>query len=164
MKIFTLGHSTRKINEFLDILANYEIRLILDVRLWPTSRRFPWFGKEELKNMLESKCIEYIHFPELGGYRKEGYEAYSKSREFNDAINRMLDSIGLKTASILCAEKLWSRCHRKYIAEYLAESGSEVVHILDLDEIHEHKGTSKEIEEKMNLVIWCDKKATKRKS
>ncbi|MEM5829836.1 MAG: DUF488 domain-containing protein [Candidatus Aenigmatarchaeota archaeon] len=161
MKIYTLGHSTRKFEEFLEILKSFGIDLVLDVRLWPSSKKFPWFNKENLEKELAKEKIQYLHFPELGGYREEGYEAFSKSEEFSKALSELVKLVGGKTVLILCAELLWWRCHRRYIAKALVERGIEVIHIFDKEKTQEHKLEEKEVEEKMKLRLWCDKKAKK---
>lgn len=163
MKIYTIGHSTRSLEEFLDVLKHYNIELVTDVRRWPSSKKFPWFGKESLAKSLRGERIEYLHYPELGGYRKEGYANFAKSDEFVEALNRLVEIIDDKVVAIMCAELLWFRCHRRYIAERLVKLGHEVVHIFNKEKTQEHKLRTKEIDEKMNLVIWCDKKARKTK-
>jgi uncharacterized protein (DUF488 family) len=161
MKIYTLGHSTRSFEEFINILKNFQVELVLDVRKFPSSKKFPWFNKENLEKELTKNKIEYIHFPELGGYRKEGYENFAKSEEFEKAIKKLLEVIDEKNSLILCAEALWWRCHRRYIANHLASLGYQVIHIFDEKRTQEHKLKEKEIEEKMKLKIFCDKKARK---
>jgi uncharacterized protein (DUF488 family) len=161
MKIYTIGHSTRSLEEFLDILKNFQIEIVIDVRRFPSSKKFPWFGKEDLEKELKENGIEYLHFPELGGYRKEGYEAFSKTEEFSKALEKLIEIIDEKKAVIMCAEILWWRCHRRYIANALVERGLKVIHIFDKEKIQEHKLKEKEIEEKMKVKIWCDKKARK---
>ncbi|MEM5794046.1 MAG: DUF488 domain-containing protein [Candidatus Aenigmatarchaeota archaeon] len=159
MKIYTLGHSTRSFEEFLEILKNYQIELVIDVRKFPSSKKFPWFNKENLEKELAKEKIQYLHFPELGGYRKEGYENFSKSKEFSETIKKLLEIADNKTTAILCAELLWWRCHRRYIANRLAILGHQVIHIFDKEKTQEHKPKDKEVEEKMKLRIFCDKKA-----
>jgi uncharacterized protein (DUF488 family) len=161
MRIFTLGHSTRSLEEFLKILKKFQIELVIDVRRWPSSKKFPWFNKDDLEKELKKNKIDYTHFPELGGYRKEGYMAFSKTEEFSEAIKKLLKVIGKKNAAILCSELLWFRCHRRYIAEKLAMLGHKVIHIFDENRTQEHNLLDKEIEEKMKLVLYCDKRAKK---
>lgn len=158
MKIFTIGHSTRTLEDFVDVLKHYEIGIVIDVRHFPGSRKFPWFNKENLEQELPKNQIEYIHFPELGGFRKEGYLAFSQTEEFRDGVKKLLEIVDEKNSVIMCAEILFWRCHRKYISEELASQGVEVVHILNKEKTFEHILRSKEIQEKMNLKIFCDKK------
>jgi len=159
MKIYTIGHSTRNLEEFIDILKHLRIELVIDVRRFPGSNKFPWFNKENLEKELPKNQVEYLHFPELGGFRKEGYEAFTKTKEFSQAVNKLIEIIDDKTVAIVCAEILWWRCHRRYIANALVEKGLEVTHIFDKEKIQEHKLREKYIEEKMKLKIFCDKKA-----
>jgi len=159
MKIYTIGHSTRSLEDFIDILSHYKIELIVDIRRFPGSKKFPWFNKEVLEAELPKNSIQYIHFPELGGFRKGGYLAFSQTEEFSNAIKKLLETIDNKIATILCSELLFFRCHRKYVSNTLAELGHRVIHIFDKEKIQEHKLRNKEIEEKMKLVIYCDKKA-----
>jgi uncharacterized protein (DUF488 family) len=161
MEIYTIGHSTRSLEEFLEILKNFQIQLVVDVRRFPSSKKFPWFDEENLEEELKKNGIDYIHFPELGGYRKEGYETFSKTEEFSKALEKLIGVVNEKKAAIMCAESLWWRCHRRYIANALAEKGFQVLHIFNKEKIQEHKLKEKEVEEKMKLRIWCDKKARK---
>lgn len=161
MKIYTLGHSTRSFDDFLNILFKFDVKIVIDVRRFPMSSKFPWFNRENLELKLKELGISYVHLPELGGYRHEGYGEFAKTDEFKSYISNMLNIIDDKCSVILCSERLWFRCHRRYIANYLAELGYEVIHIYDVDKVEEHKLKSKDIDEKMKLVIWCDKKARK---
>jgi len=157
MKIYTIGHSTRTLEDFIDILKYYKIQLLIDVRQFPGSKKFPWFNKESLEQELPKNKIQYIHFSELGGFRKGGYLAFTQTKEFINGIKKLLETIDNKTTAIMCAEILFWRCHRKYISEELVNQGIEVIHILNKEKIFEHKLKSKEIQEKMNLKIFCDK-------
>ena len=97
----------------------------------------------------------------LGGFRKEGYQIFSQTKEFSDYIKELQKEVIGKNAVILCAEILWRRCHRKYIAETLSNKGYQVIHIFDKNKIEEHISGKKEIEEKMKVKILCDKKGNK---
>lgn len=163
MRIFTLGHSTRTLEDLLEILKEFQIELVVDIRRFPSSKKFPWFNKENLEDELSKNKILYIHFPDLGGYRKEGYLAFSKTEEFSKAIEKLLETIDEKDAVILCSELLWFRCHRRYVAERLVMLGNKVIHIFDKNKTQEHKLLDKEIEEKMKFVLFCDKKAKRMK-
>jgi len=159
MKIYTIGHSTRSLEDFINILKHYNIELLIDIRKLPGSNKFPHFNKEILEVELPKSNVQYIHFPELGGFRKEGYFAFTQTEEFSDAIKKLLEVIDNKTVAIMCAEVLWWRCHRRYVTNALVELGNQVIHIFDKEKIQEHKLREKEIEEKMKLKIFCDKKA-----
>ena len=159
MKIYTIGHSTRSLEEFIDILKHYEVELLIDIRKLPGSNKFPHFNKEVLEIELSKSNIQYIHFPELGGFRKEGYFAFTQTEEFSSVIKKFLEIIDNKTTAIMCAEILWWRCHRRYVANALVELGRQVIHIFEKGKVYEHKLKSKDVEEKMRLKIFCDKKA-----
>jgi len=161
MKIYTIGHSTRTLEEFIIILKHYNIELLIDVRQFPGSKKFPWFNKENLQQELQNKGIEYIHFSELGGFRKEGYLAFSQTEEFSEAIKKLLEVIDNKITTIMCAEKFFWRCHRKYVSSALVKLNNQVIHVLDKEKTFEHKLESEEIKQKMNLKIFCDKKQIK---
>lgn len=159
MKVYTIGHSTRSFESLLNLLRRYGIDLVIDVRRFPTSKRFPHFNKDELERNLERNGIKYIHFPKLGGFREEGYEAYSKSEEFKEAIEELRKVMENKTPAILCSELLWFRCHRRYIAEVLVNLGYPVIHILDEKRVQVHEPKDKDVQEKMKLKVYCDKMA-----
>jgi len=157
MKIYSIGHSTRSLEDFTDILKHFQVELVIDVRRFPGSRKFPWFKKENLEKELPKNQIEYLHFPELGGFRKGGYEEFTKTGEFADGLNKLIEIIDDKMVAIMCAEILWWKCHRRYIANALVEKGLEVTHVFNKEKIQEHKLRDKGIDEKMKLKIFCDK-------
>lgn len=138
-KIFTIGHSNRSFDDFLKVLKHYKIELIIDVRRFPKSRKFPHFDKEFLESELEKHGIGYLHLPELGGYRKHGYKAFSETEEFEKGIRRLISEVKSKSAAIMCAELLFWKCHRRFIADKLCERGYEVLHIFDEKRISEHR-------------------------
>ncbi len=157
MQIYTIGHGTRPLESFIGILKAHGIELLMDVRAFPSSRKFPWFGKELLEKALQKSGIQYVHYPELGGFRKGGYEAFVKTNDFSSSINRLLEIIGERKAAIMCAELLWWRCHRRYIANILAERGLKVVHIFDEKREEDHNLKRSGIIEKMKLTIHCNR-------
>ncbi|MFQ6059685.1 MAG: DUF488 family protein [Thermoplasmata archaeon] len=129
MKAWTVGTSTRSLNEFLKLLKQYGIQSVVDVRRFPTSR-FEYFRKERLQEILLQNGIEYHHLEGLGGYRG-GYQEYMRSVEFAKAFSQLLRIIKKNRTAILCAELLFFRCHRRFISDSLVEQGIRVVHILD---------------------------------
>jgi uncharacterized protein (DUF488 family) len=155
--ISTIGHSTRGIGEFIEILDSFQIKSLVDVRSFPGSKRFPHFNKESLKIFLEEHSIEYIHMPELGGRRKpsensknsvwkneafRGYADYMETAEFKNAIIRLEEIAKSKNVAYMCSEALWWRCHRSMISDYLKSKGWEVIHIMGLNKTQEHPYTS----------------------
>jgi uncharacterized protein (DUF488 family) len=143
--VWTIGHSTRHLEEFLELLSANRIEAVADVRRYPGSRRWPHFAQEHLKMALENRGILYTWFPELGGRRTpradspntawrspafRGYADYMATEAFADGLDRLINlASGLPTA-ILCAESLWWRCHRGLIADVLRWLQFEVIHIL----------------------------------
>jgi len=134
-EVFTLGTSTRSAQEFLDLLAHYQIEAIADVRRFPTSR-FDHFIKESLASLLQEKGIAYLYLgEELGGYRSGGYEAYTKSAEFEAGLARLQGVAQEKRVAIMCSERLPWRCHRRHIGRALQERGWEVHHLIDIERV-----------------------------
>jgi uncharacterized protein (DUF488 family) len=157
-RIWTIGHSTRTIEEFIDALQASGIKLVVDVRLLPGSKRYPQFNKEELAKSLRLDGIGYEHFPELGGRRKtwkdshntawrnksfRGYADHMETAEFASAIARLQKMADSQAATaIMCAEAVWWKCHRSLIADYLKAHGVEVIHIIDARKTEPHPFTS----------------------
>jgi uncharacterized protein (DUF488 family) len=157
MRIWTVGHSTRAIDEFISLLKANEIEVLADVRAWPSSKRYPQFNKDALTESLEAHGIRYEHFPELGGKRKtkpdsrntawrnasfRGYADYMETEEFQRGIERLLDfAAETGPIAIMCAEAVWWRCHRSLIADYLKARGVEVLHILGANKVEPHPYT-----------------------
>jgi uncharacterized protein (DUF488 family) len=158
MRIWTIGHSTRGIDEFISLLKENQIKLLIDVRAWPGSKRYPQFNKDALAESLNAHGICYEHFSELGGKRKSkpdscntawrnasfrGYADYMETDQFQKGIERFLD-VAAKAGStaIMCAEAVWWRCHRSLIADYLKARGLEVLHVLGANKVEPHPYTS----------------------
>jgi len=140
MNLFTIGHSTRTLDDLLQLLKIYEIETLVDVRRFPRSKRFPHFNRAQLEKSLPDQQIKYCWLGEaLGGFRKEGYHEYMKNDEFTKGITHLLKIAELEQTVIMCSENDWSRCHRKEIAEYLVKQGHQVIHIVSETQIYEHK-------------------------
>jgi len=157
-QIWTIGHSTRKIDIFISLLEANGIKLVVDVRKLPGSKRYPQFNKDALAASLNERGITYEHFPDLGGRRKSkpdsrniawrnaafrGYADYMETEEFRNAAEQLVDLANeVGPAVIMCAEAVWWRCHRALIADYLKARGVEVTHIVDLNKTEPHPFTS----------------------
>jgi len=157
VRIWTIGHSTRTIDELISLLKANEIKVLADVRAWPGSKRYPQFNKEALAESLSTHGIRYEHFPELGGKRKtksdsrntawrnasfRGYADYMETEQFQRGIERLLDlSRSDGSTAIMCAEAVWWRCHRSLIADYLKARGVEVLHVLGANKVEPHPYT-----------------------
>ena len=138
--IYTVGHSTRSLEELINILTHHGIEVLVDVRHYPNSRRHPQFNKGILESNLQEVGVEYIWIEDLGGFREEGYEEYTKTAQFRNAINELTSTAENKASAVMCAELEWSNCHRKHIASYLKHRGWEVTHIYDQNKTEPHQG------------------------
>ncbi|MCX7989008.1 MAG: DUF488 domain-containing protein [Thermodesulfovibrio sp.] len=138
--IYTIGTGNRTIEDFKEILKNYKIKIAIDVRSFPKSKNFPHFHKDNLAKALEKEKIKYVYLgQELGGFRKGGYENYIKTMDFKKGIERLEEIAENELSIFFCAEKLFFRCHRRFIAEVLSEKGWRVLHIIERDRFYEHK-------------------------
>jgi uncharacterized protein (DUF488 family) len=130
--VYTLGTSTRSLGEFMDILRVKGITTVCDVRSFPTSRRFPHFNSQPFSASLQEAGFSYLWLGELlGGYRKEGYAAYTESDDFRRGIEELEKAASTAATAVVCAELLPWKCHRRFIASALQAMGWEVVHVLD---------------------------------
>lgn len=156
-KIFTIGHSTHEIEDFIVMLKNQKIELLVDVRSLPGSNHFPQFNKEALKVSLNQSGIEYLLLPELGGRRPKrkdsintawrnasfrNYADYMGTEEFQTGVEKLMQLAMKQITCIMCAEAVWWRCHRSMIADYLKWKGWIVLHILSEKKVEEHPFTS----------------------
>jgi uncharacterized protein (DUF488 family) len=152
--VWTIGHSTRSIENFIEVLTAYEIELIVDVRRFPGSRRLPQFSSESLARSLEHQGIAYCWIEALGGRRRpsptsentawrhpafRAYADHTFTEEFAEGLTELLMvSRGMNTA-VMCAEVLWWRCHRRIISDVLVSLGLSVIHIRDASHQDIHK-------------------------
>lgn len=139
MIIYTIGSSNRECEEFIELLETYGIKLLADVRRFPTSK-FEWFKKENLAKILARHQIGYLFLgTELGGYRKGGYEAYTSTEGFQKGLKE-IETIALyDKVAIMCSERFPWKCHRKFIAMSLKDRGWQVIHIIEKDKVWKPK-------------------------
>jgi len=138
--IYTIGHSNRTMQEFTALLRKYNIEQIIDVRRFPTSKKYPWFTKQNLEEELANIGIRYIWLGDLlGGYRREGYQIYTTTENYKRGIEHIIIISNKYRTAILCSEKLWFRCHRRFISDTLLDRGIQVIHIVDYKKIYKHK-------------------------
>jgi uncharacterized protein (DUF488 family) len=155
--LWTIGHSTHTIDDFLAMLAAHEITRIADVRRFPGSRAQPQFNPDVLRESLVARDIEYSPMTELGGRRKplpdsphsawkndsfRGYADYMDTPEFVAAADSLATLARVDRVAIMCAEAVWWSCHRSMIADYFKASGWNVLHIMSAGEAKEHPYTS----------------------
>ena len=151
-RLFTIGHSTRSIEEFAAMLHEAAVTRIVDVRYFPGARRHPQFGRETLPPALASRGIDYQHLRELGGRRGpqhdrpsrntlwrveafRNYADYAETSEFREALDRLERLAEERPTAIMCAEAVWWRCHRRIVADYLLTSGMSVFHLMGDDKV-----------------------------
>jgi uncharacterized protein (DUF488 family) len=140
IELYTVGHSTRALDEFVELLRHYQIRNLIDIRRFPISAKYPHFRKEMLESAAARSGIAYYWLGDsLGGYRKGGYEAYMASEEFKQGIEAVIGIAAGGRTALMCAELLWFRCHRRFVAEALVKKGWEVLHIFDMKRVVQHR-------------------------
>jgi uncharacterized protein (DUF488 family) len=151
--IFTVGHSTRTIPEFADLLRTGPVELVVDVRTVPRSRRNPQYNEDVLGDELATYQIDYTRMADLGGLRGRSsavapdingfwenqsfhnYADYALSDRFAAALDELLRTSATKRCAIMCAEAVWWRCHRRIIADYLLTRGRAVLHLMGTDRV-----------------------------
>lgn len=151
--VFTIGHSTRGLDEFVDLLRENGVRLLVDVRRYPVSRRYPHFTGAALAASLAQAGIEYRHEKDLGGHRDprpdspntalraaafRGYADSMATPLFRAALARLTADAAARPTVILCAEADPQRCHRQLVADALVARGGRVVHILAPGHVEAH--------------------------
>lgn len=155
--IWTIGHSTRSIEDFNAILKSFQIEVLADVRHYPGSRKFPQFNEEALQENLSQQGITYVSMVDLGGRRKplpdstntvwrneafRGYADYMETEAFKRGIDKLTETASQKRTAYMCSEAVWWRCHRALISDHLKEDGWTVLHIMKADKATEHPFTS----------------------
>ena len=143
--IYTIGHSTRTLDELVRALKAHDIRALADIRAFPVSRRVPHFNREVLEGELPAHGIEYRWVKELGGYRKKilddspnvalrnesfrNYADYMMSEEFVTAVSELARLAERSPTAYMCAERSYLQCHRRLVSDWLFARGNEVLHI-----------------------------------
>jgi len=155
--IYTIGHSTHSLDDFIEMLQSFGIRTLADIRRFPGSRKYPVFNKGYLAPELEKYGIGYIHLEGLGGRRKvrnnsknsrwrnesfRGYADYMETEEFEEAIAKLEAAAREQSTAYMCSEAVWWRCHRSMVSDYLKAKGWTVWHILAAGKAEEHPYTS----------------------
>ncbi|MHC4619539.1 MAG: DUF488 domain-containing protein [Planctomycetota bacterium] len=155
-QIFTVGHSTRPFHKFLPLLREFEINILADIRRFPSSRKFPHFNKEVLRKLLNDEGIEYMWFEALGGRRHaeqndespntglrshafRSYADHMATSEFYAAVQKLLSTAEISITAVMCAEKLYWKCHRRLLSDYLISRGLQVHHIIEPGKLQPHR-------------------------
>jgi uncharacterized protein (DUF488 family) len=152
--LYTIGHSTHSLDEFLGLLSRHGIEALADIRRYPGSRKYPHFNRDGLTMALPRAGIEYRWLEALGGRRKgsggstrnlglrnesfRAYADYMATPEFQEAVERLLELAGWKRTAYMCSEGLFWRCHRRLVSDYLLAKGIVVQHIMPDGELRPH--------------------------
>jgi uncharacterized protein (DUF488 family) len=152
--VLTIGHSTRTLEEFVQLIEVYGLTLVVDVRAVPRSRHNPQFNKETLPTILKHYGVRYIHMPEIGGLRHpkhesvntawknsgfRGYADYMQTQEFTDSLLKIVALARENRLALMCAEALPWRCHRNLISDALVVRYIKVEHIISKDGVIDHE-------------------------
>jgi uncharacterized protein (DUF488 family) len=130
--LWTIGHSTRSLDEIASLLRKHDVGVLVDVRRFPRGKRQPHLSRENLSKELPRLGIDYMWMGEgLGGFRGGGYEAFMETSEFQVALEDLATVAATRATAVMCAEIVWFRCHRRFIGRALNERGWRIVHIVD---------------------------------
>src|SRR5262249_50567163 len=145
--IYTIGHSTRTLDELIAVLKAHSIETLVDIRAFPMSRRLPHFNREALEAALSGAGIHYVWMKALGGYRKKlrkdspntglrnnsfrNYADYMLTPEFEAAAAELVRLAEHSRSAYMCAERVWFHCHRMLVSDWLVAHGHTVLHIDD---------------------------------
>lgn len=154
--VWTIGHSTHSLDELVAMLRSFEIDIVVDIRSYPGSRKFPQFNKESLQLSLPENKIRYTHLKKLGGRRRvnpesknttwrhdafRGYADYMETESFAEGIAELIEIAQQQRTAYMCSEAVWWRCHRSMVSDYLKAHGWNVQHIMGVNKASEHPYT-----------------------
>jgi uncharacterized protein (DUF488 family) len=129
--VYTIGTSTRTIEEFISLCQRFDLEAVVDVRRFPFSK-LEHFRKKDFSSELQRRGIKYFYLGDpLGGYREEGYDQYTRSAEFRKGMQKLKEVASEHRAALVCAERSPDKCHRRFIAARLKADGWQVTHIVD---------------------------------
>ena len=156
--LYTIGHSTRSLDELIAALKAHEIQTLVDIRSFPVSRRLPHFNRESLETALPAADIRYVWMKALGGYRKKirddsphialrsrsfrNYADYMLTPEFELVAQELVKLASELRTAYMCAERVWFHCHRMIVSDWLVAHGHMVLHIDDTGPVRPHKLTA----------------------
>jgi uncharacterized protein (DUF488 family) len=143
--LYTIGHSTRSLDELIETLQAHSIQTLVDIRAFPASRRLPHFNRESLEKALPVARIRYVWMRALGGHRKKirqdspnialrnesfrNYADYMLTAEFEAAMRELIALAESSRTAYMCAERVYFHCHRMLVSDWLVAHGHEVLHI-----------------------------------
>jgi uncharacterized protein (DUF488 family) len=153
--LYTIGHSTRSLDEFLAVLQSHSIQTLVDIRSLPMSRRLPHFNREALEKTLQEAGIRYVWLKELGGRRKKirddspnialrddsfrNYADFMLTEDFQRGIHELIKLAEESRTADMCAERVYFRCHRMLVSDWLMAHEHEVFHIDGTGPVTKHQ-------------------------
>lgn len=174
LPFFTIGHSNRNLNDFIELLREPHVECVVDVRQFPRSKSNPQFNQDALPEALAACDISYEHIAALGGRRGKvqnlsreingfwtnesfhNYADYALSAEFHAALQHLLEEGSQRRCAIMCSEAVWWRCHRRIITDYLIASGKTVFHIMRLGHLEPAHLTPDAVVQSNGTVVYPD--------
>ena len=172
LPFFTIGHSNRSLEEFVELLKEPQVQRVVDVRKMPMSRANPQFNKDTFPVTLAGFQITYEHITPLGGYRGKtpglpsdvngfwenksfrNYADYALSEPFHEGLQRLIEEGRKRRCAIMCSEAVWWRCHRRLIADNLIARGETVFHIMGNNRIEAARLTSGAVVRPDKTVVY----------
>ncbi|WP_439503360.1 DUF488 domain-containing protein [Methylophaga sp.] len=172
LPFYTVGHSTRTVNEFIQLLSPADITLVVDIRSFPRSRTNPQYNEDVLPLTLAKHHIDYLHLTELGGRRSkikaisneangfwknrsfQNYADYAMTPDFQDGLEKLINLGRKECCALMCSEAVWWRCHRRIVADHLIARGERVFHLINTDKIEPARLTKGAIVQDDNLVTY----------
>ncbi len=156
LRVYTIGHSTRRPEEFLSLLKEFGISVVADIRRYPSSRKFPHFNGPALSELLRAANMQYMWLEQLGGRRHSSqndqspnlglkspglrsYADHMATTEFRHGVKRLLSAAATSPTAVMCAEKLFWKCHRRLLSDYLVARNVEVLHIMESGGVQPHR-------------------------
>jgi uncharacterized protein (DUF488 family) len=156
--LYTIGHSTRTLDELIEALRAHSMQTLVDIRAFPMSRRLPYFNRENLETALAAAGIQYVWMKALGGYRKKSrddspnvalrnqsfrnYADYMLTDEFQNAAAELVRLGEQAPTAYMCAERVYFHCHRMLVSDYLVAHGHEVMHVDATGPVKPHRLTA----------------------
>ena len=170
LRVWTIGHSNHSLEQFVDLLVNHAIEILVDIRRFPGSRKFPHFRQESLSESLKQIGIEYHWLQGLGGRRGvsnpstgnndawqnnsfRNYADYMQTEEFRAAFQELQRLAGDGRTTIMCSESVYWRCHRRLVSDFVTASGGDAEHIFPDGRTKRHKLTDTAVVQSVSPVI-----------
>lgn len=172
LPLFTIGHSNRSLEEFIELLVGFDVDRVVDIRKFPRSRTNPQFNEDALPQALAESDISYEHLVALGGRRAKGqavardinpywtnesfhnYADYALSAEFHAGLDHLLEASQQRRCAIMCSEAVWWRCHRRIVTDYLIARGVDVFHIMGKNRLETARLTPSAVPQSDGTIVY----------